>query len=275
MGAFKKIDRQDVYLESYTANKPWTIASASYTVNGIESFLAEKPLQEAYLLDDTDLSDGQYTKLVYRSLDQLYYRGFESGSLETTSYDHFINTSLESSTVRELLETAYVISIPTNLYGAAIKQGTVELTLQSAYQTIYTTIEDNKEGKLILIGSPEIEVGDIIYQHGIIIITDEDLVTHLVSTGNPDITFKSTHSINSYSIHCKLKDYEFNYTLNPTAKTPTGALKTNIDNEAFNPYITSIGLYNDACELIGVAKVPYPLPKSSETEMTILIKIDV
>jgi len=36
-----------------------------------------------------------------------------------------------------------------------------------------------------------------------------------------------------------------------------------------------VGLYNDANELIAVAKMAKPIPKSANTEMTIVIKIDI
>ena len=60
-----------------------------------------------------------------------------------------------------------------------------------------------------------------------------------------------------------------------TTTTQTGILKGNVTGSAFQPYITTVGLYNDANELIAVGKMGQPIPKSANTEMTIVVKIDI
>ena len=60
-----------------------------------------------------------------------------------------------------------------------------------------------------------------------------------------------------------------------TTTTQTGILKDNVTGSAFQPYITTVGLYNDANELIAVGKMGQPVPKSANTEMTIVVKIDI
>jgi len=62
---------------------------------------------------------------------------------------------------------------------------------------------------------------------------------------------------------------------NITTTTQTGILKNNVTGSAFQPYITTVGLYNDANELIAVGKMGQPVPKSANTEMTIVVKIDI
>jgi hypothetical protein len=43
----------------------------------------------------------------------------------------------------------------------------------------------------------------------------------------------------------------------------------------FDPYVTTIGLYNNSYELIAVAKLAQPLPLSSVTDTTILVNLDL
>ena len=46
-------------------------------------------------------------------------------------------------------------------------------------------------------------------------------------------------------------------------------------NDNPRTYITTIGLYNDANELVAVAKMGQPLPKSADTDMSMVVKLDV
>jgi hypothetical protein len=47
-----------------------------------------------------------------------------------------------------------------------------------------------------------------------------------------------------------------------------------VTSSFFSPYITTVGLYNEAQELLAVAKLSQPLPTSRTTDMSILINLD-
>jgi len=53
-----------------------------------------------------------------------------------------------------------------------------------------------------------------------------------------------------------------------------GNLKNELTGSEFTPYITSIGLYNDANELLAVAKLSRPIKKSIDLDMTFIVKLD-
>ena len=42
----------------------------------------------------------------------------------------------------------------------------------------------------------------------------------------------------------------------------------------FDPYVTTVGLYNNDQELLAVGKMAQPLPTSRTTDTTILVNID-
>jgi hypothetical protein len=168
--------------------------------------------------------------------------------------------------------------------------------------TPYTFIDD-AEGNLLLSGSSvDLKVGDIIYTHGMAIITDpayKSLVNGVL--GNPaglqtvTMSFQNTQPIFTHNYHCRIREFEYNFTYNPSALSSSikttydndgylystssdvnnGVIKDNVTGSAFQPYITTIGLYNDANELIAVGKTGQPIPKSTNTEMTIIVKIDI
>ena len=48
-----------------------------------------------------------------------------------------------------------------------------------------------------------------------------------------------------------------------------------VTGSTFAPYITTVGLYNDAGQLLAVAKLAQPIRKRSDVDMNFLIRIDL
>lgn len=141
---------------------------------------------------------------------------------------------------------------------------------------------DDGEGNLIYSGSQGVAcadksiVGNVIYTHGQAIITDPTIARYYSTYLRPIVDWKSNQPIYTYNVHCKVKDSEMNFSLNPTAMSGSnGDVNTNISGTEFEPYATTVGLYNDTNELIAVAKLGQPIPKSSKTDMTFVVKIDI
>ena len=67
-----------------------------------------------------------------------------------------------------------------------------------------------------------------------------------------------------------------NFTYNRTAVSGSyNDVETNLTGSEFRPYITTVGLYNEANELIAVAKTNRPIPKSQNVDMTFVVKLDI
>lgn len=138
-------------------------------------------------------------------------------------------------------------------------------------------ILDDGEGNLYLEDSkPRKYIGNVIYPHGQIIITDDVVAMYYNHYFNARITWKSNLPIYTHNYHCKIKTSEFNITQNKTAyNRDTGEILENLTGKFFTPYFTTVGLYNDANELVAVAKMAQPVPKSSETDMSIVVRLDM
>lgn len=119
-----------------------------------------------------------------------------------------------------------------------------------------------------------------------------------------NLKFKNSYTLYEQTIKCVVKDYEFNASYNPTLSVGTsgyifqsgsqyitgstlpslytGSYYVYPDSQLvdfatasyFNPYVTTVGLYNDSNQLLAIAKLAQPLPLSSKTDTTILIKLD-
>jgi len=89
------------------------------------------------------------------------------------------------------------------------------------------------------------------------------------------IEFKNEYIIYETEIRCNVGENEFNYSTNPTLQTGSfGELKPFALAEDFSPYVTTIGLYNDANELIAVAKLGQPIKLSSTTDTVFMVRLD-
>jgi hypothetical protein len=73
-----------------------------------------------------------------------------------------------------------------------------------------------------------------------------------------------------------LNENEFNYTLNNSAiiSGSTGTYIDAVTGSDFKPYATTVGLYNDANELLVVGKLSTPYPIPSNTDMTFVVRWD-
>lgn len=105
-----------------------------------------------------------------------------------------------------------------------------------------------------------------------------------------NISFQNEVVIYEQNIICHVKDNEFNTSYNPTLlndnifsgscfpsyslNTPLPELKEFATSSYFNPYVTTIGLYNEKNDLLAIAKLSQPIQLPQETDVTFIIKYD-
>jgi hypothetical protein len=318
MSAYKKLNKQDAYITTYTAHKAWAVSGS------------ELPLYNI----DTALVTGSYLN----KYQQLYYTTKTSGSISSHLFDFSNQTTLNYSQSRDLATGSFAIQFSPDVYGVSIKpndgfsiifspdaiKGAAVLKedyVKEGYVIEYAPILDGSkpvkpnpvkskimkiiddgEGNLFISGSiPRDYVGDIVYNQGSVIITDVTYSSLFrlarTSTAWALVLFnwKSSLPIFTHNYHCKLRESEYNFTYNPSALSSSiktvydnsnsiynisasvsdGYLNNNITGSEFQPYITTVGLYNDANQLIAVGKMSQPVPKSANTDMTIIVKIDI
>ena len=84
----------------------------------------------------------------------------------------------------------------------------------------------------------------------------------------------SEEKITSQYYFARAKNFEYNYTTNPSFTDNKGNL--NFSSMINNPvtYITTVGLYNDSNDLVAVAKLSQPIVKDFTKEALIRVKLD-
>lgn len=96
-----------------------------------------------------------------------------------------------------------------------------------------------------------------------------------INVGPNKLSFKNRYTIYENEIVCVVDANQFNMSQNPTISTDdSGSLRDFATGSYFKPYVTSIGLYNEANELLLVAKLAQPLVMSDITDTTFVIRYD-
>jgi len=137
-------------------------------------------------------------------------------------------------------------------------------------------IEDNYyESKYI--GTPI--VGNIFYSMGLITITNPYYFHHFKHHNiTSSVNFKNTLPLVENEYQCTIDEQEFNFTNNVSTRCITNEEHEHLANFAtgslWNPYVTTVGLYDDNHELLVVGKLGQPVRMSDETDTTFILRWD-
>jgi hypothetical protein len=338
MSAWKQFLASDIIVNPFVVNKGFTFPSSQFATGsdgqlvGIDRFLGEN-IDWFEDKSTTGTLSTEYTALIYNSAKQLYYTNFLSsstgdnvaqpvlfpgsdssgdvliGSVESPLYDNFLQSTLTASRYWPTGsgDQIAVISIPSKLYGEYIVPNSFRLSSGSV------NLIDDGEGNVLVESTLE-QYGNIIYTHGIVVLTATASIAvpygygfsvygvstyGQASTSGGDITgyinnpitcsFSSSMTIYETQYKCTIRESEFNCTLNPSAQKSgsiatingstfyqrgDGTLNDNVTGSYFSPYVTTVGLYDEAQNLLAVGKLAQPLPTSDTTDTTILVNLD-
>ena len=222
---------------------------------------------------------------------------FNSGSEGTGSLDNYMDNNYSTDLGVDSIDVAnnlYIENVE-YLFGSSnpnctlteldyladedlyVDESTKEYIVHSTSARSCNDIVDDGEGRLYFkFSEPRKYVGNVIYTHGQLIITDEIVAMYYNSYFNAVLKWKSNLPIFTHNYHCKFKTDEFNYSLNKTIlQNSDGLAKSFVTGSFFQPYFTTVGLYNDSNELMAVGKLGRPTPKSTDTDMSVVLKLDM
>jgi hypothetical protein len=300
MGAYKQFLASDIIITPFEVNKGFIFNESEFTNSNvsIDRFLG-KNIKTPIFNPVTDPTTGyistQYQRLVYNSIQELYYSNYLSssygdrinrpvlipgtdtagnrliGSSSNQSYDNYLQTTL---TYPKFFPTASnatigVISIPVGLFGDYIQPNSFR------FSTPLGNLMDDGEGNVLSNGNI---VGNIFYPHGLITVTSasDSTINDFVTSTYATCSFLSAFKIQETQYKCTIRENEFGFTLNPSvvSSSAEGTLYGFVTESYFSPYITTIGLYDEAQNLLAIGKLAQPLPSSPTTDTTILINLD-
>jgi len=101
------------------------------------------------------------------------------------------------------------------------------------------------------------------------------LLLHNAIEGGGDFQARRTENISTSHYFVRATNREFNFSNNPTFVTGSdnSFVESTFEKDP-KTYITTVGLMNDANEIIAVAKTSQPVPKSYDKEVLIKVKLD-
>ena len=259
------------------------------TIDSYNKFLVYRSIRELYYSNFIGNPDGAPTSVPSFNTD-----GTITGEPYTPSYYNYLSTTLppERYYPTGSDEKICVYSIPSNKFGESIKPNSFRL------QNETDIIEDRGEGILYYNNNP---MGSIIYEHGIVILTEGEVnpgslyggmiygsgvysvppftkLGSFITGSNITCSFESTTTIFESQYKCTIRQNEFTFSQNPTlisGSSNSGIVSDFATGSYFNPYVTTVGLYNNANELLAVAKLAKPLPISQTTDTNIIINLDL
>jgi len=303
MAAYKQFLEQDLIVTPFEVNKGFSFTSASFGDSDVQidrfqgtnvDFTTNKTT--------TGTLSTEYQALVYSSIEQLYYSNFLSSSAGssvsvpellpgyTPDGDTLIGSASSAGRYENYLQSTLVqdrffptssgadigvVSIPSQLFGEYIQPNSFKWE-NNEFDEILT---DDGDGNII---SGSTIVGNIIYQHGLAILTKQTIgggespSELFVDSTNVTCSFSSSYTIYETQYKATVRESEYNFSLNPTiiSGSTDGSLYGFTSGSYFQPYVTTIGLYDDAQNLLAVGKLSQPYPLSRTTDTTFYINLD-
>jgi len=121
----------------------------------------------------------------------------------------------------------------------------------------------------------DIRVGNVFYNHGLLAITHLSSSYSTIATACT-LSFKNSHTIFENEYSCHVKEREYGYTMNPSIIEDDryGTIKHFCTQSSWNPYVTTIGLYDNNARLVAVGKLSQPLKKADEYDTTFVVRFD-
>lgn len=313
MGAFKQFTTQEVTITPFIADKGFTFTGGEITGStvGINIFEGQNVDYSSPQNTPTGFVTTSSLNSIYNSAKQLYYTNYISSSTGdmgitasvipgVTRKDDYYYGPTEAPIYENYLQSTLtqqrhwptgsgdqiaVFSIPTQLYGEKIIPTTFEYSYTGSSFPNGLLLTDDGNGNVI---SGSKTVGQIFYSHGMAVLTThscfeipKDIEVTAGAFNSQTFKFSSSLTIFENQFKCSILENEFNFSLNPTLLTSSveGGLNTSYypftTGSFFSPYITQVGLYNAANQLVAVGKLSFPVPVSQYTDTTILVNFDI
>jgi len=230
---------------------------------------------------------------------ELYVDGALTDTASLSSLSYFSNDA-DIIFANRSIDTKTWEPLPQNAFKGALDEIFIFKKALTATEVGYLA------NKATLLNTPV--VGNVFYEHGIVVISDPrkyyaqklinsdagayffgDALTDQESNSNQSrpgmynnflFQYNATQTLYEHEFLCKIAEDEFNFTMNPTIRKnndPNGEMPKDwvLEEDTFGPYITTVGLYDDAGQLLAVGKLSSPIKKRDSVETNIIVRFDI
>ena len=122
-------------------------------------------------------------------------------------------------------------------------------------------------------------VGNAFYEHGLLTVTHPS-TSYAGISKHCTMSFRNSYQITEHEYTLNVKKGEYNFTMNPSIieKSATGSrlsqIASYVTETDWDPYISTVGLYNDAGQLLVVGKLSRALRKEDGYDTTLVVRYD-
>jgi len=264
------------------------ISKAYYINNNTATQLASYPFDMYYTSASLTVKryDGKTTTTVSASinnLNQAYHivyqktgsnlQIYRDGTLISTVADATVNKVSNNYSIfvgaRGYSSSSMASQSPFNgaidevrIYGKSLTQSEIT-SLSTLTNANYLALQTNK-------------VGNVFYEQGIVVYSpfQNELITGSFDIKDFSLKYKSSIDIDQYKYYINVPMNDYNTSTNPTLYDSTGSLMSFAIDTDFTPYITTIGLYDKDYDLVAIAKLGSPIPKSSGLDLNFEVSFD-
>jgi hypothetical protein len=187
MSAYKRLYKSDIASIPYVANKIWDISVCDLESYGIRVFNGVKTSSLFDSINDIK-TNNEYDRLVYESINHLYYQYYSGSYINTASllqsnYYETGSSFRPSGSYYDYTPVGYmvkefptgsnatikVLSISKDVYGQSVKKQSFNIS------SSYINLQDDGKGNVYdSATNPDTFVGNIFYEHGLVIVTNSD-----------------------------------------------------------------------------------------------------
>ena len=206
-----------------------------------------------------------------------------------SSLQMYINNTLHASTTNNLLlvpnspatasaridnkDTLKIGGYSTNSSNVQGLIDEVRIFNKSLTNAEISALTDRSEGGTVLQTQ---YVGNIFNKHGIAVISSPDYRFNNIIYTPFTASYRSTVTLNELSVVARLDSGDFNMSTNITLTQDDDTTYYSFaSSDDFAPYITTIGLYNDAGQLLAIGKLANSIRKRNDVDMNFLIRLDL
>jgi len=302
MSSFKKLKSSDVSLIPYTANKQWNLDFCSYPSD--DSYITiykGTNLTSSFNPDTEPVTENQYERLVYDSINHLFYQSYSGSLLNTSSLanslfyesasqqrptNSYFNYNEDAALIKNYPsgsnEGIRVLAVNQNIFGSQILPYNFQLS-----SSIYNIIDDGRgnlfdinpsfqNNNYVLIDyidndyfiseiSNSIHIGNIFYSHGLAIITNQDYQNIFPL---PPLAINNEYTFISGDLDKTFTPLNNDITRSGTL-IPSSIILSGSQSSYFN--INSLGTGSITTDLPGVYEVYYTVEANLNNECNNLI----
>tara|TARA_R100000697_G_scaffold85632_1_gene97668 strand:- start:60 stop:944 length:885 start_codon:yes stop_codon:yes gene_type:complete len=294
MYVFGEIDKSSTIIENNVVNYTQNLTTSSLGIQSIK------------------IVSGSINNNYWNSLNVLFYT---SGSTVYGNELKFgapsSNLSIKQNSGKQYLTkyhgypSSSLIQIPSQYYGEKIKEGTFKFTdlnnpdnsgnkpiiIDDGFGNLYSTNAHHSQSNTNA-SSSDNYVGNIFYDKGLAVITEtgswSGSVDYSDLATNYTLKFNSYHTITTHEYNVTLLPQDYNLTMNYTIRNVlsgsgdilrlgTQYVASTFSSSTWQPYITTINLYQDGDYDTPViqATLPKPVRKSDKINTRFKIKLDL